>query len=170
MFKIFTDEYNNIVSYKYDEKYIENHQKGFGYFSIITSSKMTSSEAIDIYRNRDSVEKLFRALKSDLDYTKYRIHSSSSLRGKTFIVFLATIIRSQIFNNTRELRKQNRKEYTVNSIINELSNIEVTKNAKDIYIRRYSLTAKQKNILSKFKLKEKDIDNTVDILNNQFKQ
>ena len=41
----------------------------------------------------------------------------------------------------------------------ELSNIEVLKNTKDIFTRRYSLTDKQKNIFNKFNISEKDINN-----------
>lgn len=166
-FKLQADKEGYLVSYTKNDDLIEAEARSLGFFSIITSSKMSASDALDAYRDRDSVEKLFESLKSELDYKKFRVNTGRSLAGKTFITFLATIIRSRIYYNSKPLRKNDRKQYTTNAIINELSNIEITKNAKDIYTRRYSLTAKQKNILSKFNISEKDIILTTNSINNR---
>ena len=166
-FKLKADKQGYLISYKENEEYLDNLSDTLGFFSIISSSDMSSSKALSIYRDRDTVEKLFEALKTDMDYEKYRVSSSSSLRGKTFMIFIASIIRSRIFYKTKDLKDTNRKDYTVPAIINELLNIEVSKNAKDKYVRRYSLTSKQKNILSKFNLTEKDIDRLLIDLNNR---
>lgn len=166
-FKLKFDNYGYFKRYEVNHDYIENTSYNSGFFSIITSANLTAKEALDIYRNRDTVEKLFESLKSSLDYTKFRVGSNSSLIGKTFITFLATIIRSRIFYQTKDLKTKDNKSYTIPSIINELNNIEVTKNAKDIYIRRYSLTSKQKTILNQFKLTDRDIDASTHNLNNR---
>ena len=55
-----------------------------GFFVIVTSKKMSAQEALDIYRNRDSVEKIFRMLKSGLEYDTFLVHSQSSLEGNTY--------------------------------------------------------------------------------------
>lgn len=166
-FKLKYDDYGYFKSYEVNHEYIDDTSYNNGFFCIITSKQMDARMALDIYRDRDTVEKLFESLKSQLDYTKFRVGSSSSLIGKTFITFIATIIRSRIYYQTKALRLKDNKSYTIPAIINELNNIEVTKNAKDIYIRRYSLTSKQKNILNQFGLTDKDVDLSINRLNNK---
>ena len=155
------------MSFKRNEKYIKELIDSAGYFCIVTSRKMSAKEALDTYRDRDTVEKLFESLKSELDYKKFRVNSDSALAGKTFITFLANIVRSRIYYNSKKLKVKNKKDYTVPAIINELNNIEVTKNAKDIYIRKYGLTARQKNILTEYKIKESDIDSLTKGINKR---
>lgn len=167
LFKLKYDDNGYLLSYKINDKYIDDKSFSSGFFCIITSEEMSAKEALDIYRNRDIIEKLFESLKSELDYKKFRVSSNSSLKGKTFITFLANIIRSRIHYDTKALRNKNKKDYTIPAIINELSNIEITRNAKGIYVRRHSLTSKQKNILAKFNIQDKDIDKITDRINNQ---
>lgn len=167
MFHLLANKEGYLTSYKVNERYMKKESDNYGFFAIITSKEMTSKEALDIYRDRDTVEKLFEALKGELDYSKFRVSSNSSLKGKTFVTFLASIIRSKIYYNTKSLRLKSKKDYTIPAIINELSNIEITKNAKDTYVRRYSLTAKQKNILNCFNMTDKDIDTLVKQINDK---
>ena len=165
-FRLKADKDGYLVSYTSNDRYIDDLSDTFGFFAIVTSKKMDAGKALDIYRDRDSVEKLFEVLKTEMDYNRFRVSSTSSLRGKTFIIFIASIIRSRIYYQTRSLKQKNRKDYTVPAIINELSNIEASRNAKDIYVRRYSLTSRQKTILSQFGLTEKDIDSAIERLNS----
>jgi len=166
-FKLKADEEGYLISYKTNEEYLDELSDTFGFFCIITSKNMNAKEALNIYRDRDSVEKLFESLKSEMDYKKFRISSSQSLKGKTFIIFVSSIIRSRIYHLCKPLKVKNRKDNTVPAIIRELNNIEVSKNAKGNYVRRYSLTAKQKNILSQFNLAEKDIDAAIVDINGK---
>lgn len=166
-FKLKADEEGYLISYKTNEEYLDELSDSLGFFSIVTSKNMSAKEALDIYRDRDTVEKLFESLKSEMDYKKFRVSSSGSLKGKTFIIFISSIIRSRIYHLCKPLKDKNRKDNTVPAIIRELNNIEVSKNAKDKYVRRYSLTAKQKNILAQFKLTEKDIDKAVNDINDR---
>lgn len=45
---------------------IEKELELCGFFVIVTSRKMTASEAIDLYKSQDTSEKLFRGDKSNL--------------------------------------------------------------------------------------------------------
>jgi len=166
-FKLKSDKEGYLVSYQTNEDYLDKLSDTLGFFSIITSQNMSAKEALNIYRDRDTVEKLFESLKSEMDYKKFRVSSTQSLKGKTFIIFISSIIRSRIYHLCKPLKDKNRKDNTVPAIIRELNNIEVSKNAKDKYVRRYSLTAKQKNILAQFKLTEKDIDKLVIDINSR---
>lgn len=105
-------------------------------------------------------------MKSELDYNRFRVYSDDGVEAKTFVTFLANIVRNEILMKTKPIRK-NRKDYTVQAIINELSRIEITKNSNDEYIRRYGLTKKQKEILSCFELNEDKINSYVKEVNKR---
>ena len=62
---------------------------------MASSVEMTCSEAIDAYSKRDCVEKAFRSF-----------------------------LRDAVFHSSRNLRKKNRKNYTISAIIKELNKIE----------------------------------------------
>lgn len=157
-FHLIYDNNGYFKGYKRRNRYIQKEIDGLGYFTLVTSEKMTAEEALDIYRNRDNVEKVFRMIKTELDCEKYRVHSTESLKSKTFLVFIAAIIRNEIFRKTKEYRMGNRKYGTVSAIIKELDKIECTRGTNHKYTRRYVLTSKQKRILKCFGTTEKDID------------
>ena len=119
---------------------------------------MDAAKTLDIYRGRDNIEKLFRSLKSGIDFNKARVHTTESLKSKVFITFIAMIVRNEMFQKMEELRKKNRKAYTVPGILSELENIECTRNSAGKYRRKYALTSKQKQILKQFEMDEKYID------------
>lgn len=164
-FKLSYDINGYFKGYKLDSKKINDKLSKCGYFMIISSKDLSAKKILDIYRNRDSVEKIFRALKSSLDYEHFRVHSDSSLKAKTHITFIASIIRNEIHQKLLTLYEENRKSYTVTNCLYELDNITTTLNSRDIYIRKYGLTAKQKKILKQFKLSEKDIDLEIQRIN-----
>lgn len=152
---------NYFIGYQRNSSYIKKELKSLGFFFIITSCEMDASKALDIYRGRDNIEKMFRSLKSGIDFNKARVHSTESLQSKVFITFIAMIIRNEIFQKTKPLYKKNKKAYTVPGIISELENIECTRNNEGIYRRRYALTVKQKQILKQFDIDEKYIDKSI---------
>lgn len=160
------DKNGYFLSFKRNNDFIQNQLDHLGFFVIMTSEEMEASRVLDIYRNRDNIEKLFRSLKSGVDFNKYRVHSEESLKSKTFITFLAMIVRNEIFQKTKEIRKENKKDYTVPGIISELENIECTKNTNDKYMRRYAMTAKQKKILKQFEIDEKYVDRRISDFNS----
>lgn len=72
---------------------------------------MTASEALGIYRKRDSVEKIFRMLKTGLEYDTFRVHSQTSLESKTYVMFLASIVRNYMYQGLKEVaRKEKTKK------------------------------------------------------------
>ena len=52
---------------------------------------MSAEKALDIYRSRDNIEKMFRSLKSGIDFNKAYIYSTESLKSKVFITFIAML-------------------------------------------------------------------------------
>ena len=162
------DEKNELLSYEIKADYIDSVTENLGFFCIISSEEMTASTALTLYRKRDGIEKMFRMLKTELNYDTFRVHSDSSVLGKTFIMFIATIIRNEIHNRLAELIKSDRKNYTVNSSLRILKEIEISKNSKNIYVSKYALTSKQKSVLEALNVKEKDLKNGINDFNSRF--
>ena len=161
--KAFNLHYNSagyLESYKRKENYLQRMMNEAGYFVICTSEKMTEEEALNIYRNRDQSEKLFRVLKTELDYDKTAVYSDASVRTRTQLTFLATIVRNSIFQRLKPIVKEtgDRKNYTVNAALHSVENIEITKNTHNTYARDYGLTKVQKNIFRAFDMTDAEVD------------
>lgn len=157
-----------LKSYSIKSDEIDDITKNYGFFVIVTSKEMTAKEAIDIYRNRDVVEKLFRMIKTELGYNTFRVYDDKSVISKTFLIFIASIIRCEIKNKLIKLYEKDKKTYTVNSSVRLLDQIEITKNSKDKYVLKYAATAKQKNVLLALNIKEHDIIKAVSTFNSRF--
>ncbi|APG67969.1 hypothetical protein LOB22_09095 [Lactobacillus delbrueckii subsp. lactis] len=71
-----------------------------GYFAIVTSEKMTASEALNLYKSRDISEKLFGSDKTLLGNRSFRVASSQAAEAKIFIQFIALIANFPEFYNS----------------------------------------------------------------------
>ena len=154
-FKLKFDYNGYLESYGRNERSIKKEIDRLGYFVLITSEEMSAGDALSIYRNRDSTEKLFRALKTGLEYDTYRVHSQRSLEGKTHVMFIASIVRNHLFQVLKENRGKDKKNFTVPAAISELEKVVAIKDKNGKYVRRYGLTAKQKKVLKPFGIDDK---------------
>ncbi len=168
-FRLKFDDHGYMKSYRRDEKKIEETAAQYGFFVIVTSKKMDASEALDIYRSRDSSEKMFMSLKSGLGYDTYRAHTQKSLEAKTHVAFLAGIVRNELSRKLKKISGKDKKNYTVPAAIRELEKITAVQDARGRYIRRYGLTARQKKIMSAFGINEKQVNDTVNAINKRIK-
>ena len=126
-----------------------------GYFVIITSRKMTAKEAINLYKSRDTSEKLFQGDKSYLGNKSIRVHTDESASAKIFIEFIALIIRNKIYTYLKEEKKNLDKKpnyMTVPAAIKELEKIEMIRQLDNVYRLDHAVTATQKAILKAFGL------------------
>jgi len=159
----FTDGY--LTKYTRKNSVINDEINDYGFFAMITSENMTAQEAIDMYRKRDSIEKLFRALKTGFEYDNVKVHSSMSLESKTHIIFIASIIRNELFNNLEKIKEIDKKNYTVPAAIRELEKVTITKGSDGKYYRKYGLTKKQRLIMESVGVTDKYIDKMVAFIN-----
>ena len=106
-------------------------------------------------------------LKTGLKYDTFRVHGQPSLESKTYVLFLASIVRNYLYQGLREVaaKEKNKKNYTVPADVSEIEKITAVKNGKNKYIRRYGLAAKQKKILSQFNLNDSNVSRVVNRLN-----
>ena len=66
-----------------------------GFFLIAeTDFKKSSKEILQIYRNRDTVEKSFDNLKNDLDCKRLHVHNADTMQGKLFTAFISLIVKA----------------------------------------------------------------------------
>ena len=75
-FQVRYDKQGHFVSYQERKEAIQRELKLCGYFCIITSEKMTASEALIHYKGRDVSEKLFRTDKTFIGSKsmRYKVH------------------------------------------------------------------------------------------------
>ena len=126
-----------------------------GYFCIITSEKMSAKEAIELYKSRDTSEKLFRGDKSYLGNKSIRVYSEESARAKIFVEFVAKILRCKMYTKLKEEMKKLEKKpnyMTVPAALKELEKIEMVRQLDNVYRLDHAVTANQKTILNAFGL------------------
>ena len=126
-----------------------------GYFCIITSEKMSAKEAIELYKSRDTSEKLFRGDKSYLGNKSIRVYSEESARAQIFVEFVAMILRCKMYTKLKEEMKKLEKKpnyMTVPAALKELEKIEMVRQLDNVYRLDHAVTANQKTILNAFGL------------------
>jgi transposase len=101
---------------------IDEAKKNYGYFALISNEVKDSVEALDIYRNKDQVEKAFGNLKERLSLRRLLVSSEHSLEGKLFVQFIALIYLSYI----KQAMKENNLfgTYTIQGVLDQLDGIE----------------------------------------------
>ncbi|MCX6994806.1 MAG: hypothetical protein NTY13_03140 [Chlamydiae bacterium] len=73
-----------------------------GFQALLTNSMKSSTESLQIYRDKDIVEKCFDDLKNQLDMEPLCMHSSATVDGRLFAQFIALIYIGALL---REMRK-----------------------------------------------------------------
>ena len=153
-------------SYQYNDEAIQNSENKYsGYLCIVTDNlNLTSEQVIDIYRDKDGIEKVFDDIKNVQDCKRLNVQSRSVMEGKMFVIFIASILISEI----RQRMKHNYKEkdsWTIDLIRKKLNKIQLskvkigTKASKDLYSL---ISSSQRAILSALlNVSEKDVSQTL---------
>jgi transposase len=100
------------ISITYNNEAILNHKNKYaGFFCILSTFFKDPIKTLEVYRNKDVVEKSFDDLKNELELNRFRVHTSPRMDAKIFIHFLALIITSKI----RKIYKPNKDLYKFSS-------------------------------------------------------
>lgn len=156
-FDLDIDENGIVTGYRENQANIAHAYGQCGFFSIAATEDLSAEEAIDIYRERDTIEKLFSSMKTGMDCRRFRVHSDESLTTKVFIVFLATILRSQVHRILKTVRENDRKHFTVPAAVHELEKVIALLQQDGSYTLTRKLTSLQKRILKGFGVTEKTL-------------
>jgi len=101
---------------------IDAKLKNSGYFILLSNDIKDSTEALEIYRGKDVVEKAFNNLKERLNMRRTSVSSDVNLEGKLFIQFIALIYLSYIKKKMSD--NDLFKKYTMQNLLDELDVIE----------------------------------------------
>lgn len=170
LYKVNFDVFGYFTSYKRKDNKIKELLNKAGVFVIVTSKEMSAEKALNIYRDRDAIEKVFRMEKSYLGCDVFRVNSNEKLESKVFISFIALILRNEIYQSIKPLYKKNRKEYTVPKVLQQLERLGITKLSDNKYHQRYLLTKRQKDILNVFNINEKEYKAYSEKIENQMNE
>ena len=128
------------------EEALAEAKRNYGYFALLSNEIKDPVEALEIYRNKDLVEKAFDNLKERLNFRRVAVSSEQSLDGKLFVQFIALIFLSYL---TKKMQGNKLfKDYTLQEILDELDVIEcfevpgqqrqvgeITKRQMDLYAK-----------------------------------
>jgi transposase len=92
-----------------------------GFFSLVSNKDFSLHEALQYYREKDSVEKLFNSIKNELHVRPTRCWTQEAIDGSILIVFLAQLVVSMLRYQHASLRKISTK-----FIVQSLSNFALT--------------------------------------------
>jgi len=112
------------------EKVIFNGREGF--FCIKSSQDLTLQEALQTYRKKDSIEKIFNSMKNEIEIKPVRVWTEDSIYGALIIGFLAQLFISLVRYEIKELKTTSTK-----FIINSLMNLTVTVNFRINRSKKY---------------------------------
>ena len=144
-FAIIKHEQGNGFSYHVDNDKVEKLRKDKGYFLLFSTDMESSpSDILDFYRAKDADEKIFAQIKVDMDGDRIRTHNEETTDGKTFVTFIACILRTYLL---RQLSTYLREHSTsMKKVFNQLSNIIILSNQGEYRFAK-ALTKRQKQIL-----------------------
>jgi transposase len=148
---------NADFSFKRNLDAINKKLKQCGFFVLFTNeSEYSSFDVIDIYRQKDIIEKHFDQFKNWIDFYRLRTHNTQTTEGKIFIGFIALIIRSNMLYRLKN--NETTKKLTFEKILIELRKIKAVI-MSDRSENLITLTKTQKNILEVFNVNQNDLLN-----------
>jgi len=104
------------------EAVIAEAKQNYGYFALLSNDVKDPIEALEIYRNKDMIEKAFGNLKERLNLRRLAVSSEQSLDGKLFVEFIALITLSYIKKKMQDNHLF--KHYTLQELLDEFDMIE----------------------------------------------
>jgi transposase len=137
---------------------IDEASKNCGFFCILTNTGISSAEALEIYRRKDTIEKGFDDIKNHIDMKRIRAHTGETVDGKLFCAFIALIIASEMSNCLREYNEAGkRRAVSKRKLISELEKIRVIMASGGKRLMN-PLTKTQRELLAAFKMSEADLN------------
>lgn len=156
------DKKQNLVKVSRKVELIEDEMAHLGCFTIVTSYEASSEIVYNRYMTRDCNEKIFLTNKTFLGAKSARVHSKESLRGKTFIEFIAGIVRNHVFHMFKDLRVKSRAKQMPNSVpilLKEFERIMLTQvKTGGRYILNEGVARLLKELFAAIGLDEKGLD------------
>jgi transposase len=147
-FRITKHETGRGFDFELDNDNIDKMRSRKGFFLIFSTDwTATHDDILYHYRAKDAAEKLFDQMKIDMHGNRIRTHNEITTDGKTFVTFVALVIRTFMLNKLKQFLTDN--SVSLKKVFNQLANITIiTSSTKGRFTK--ALTRKQKDILSAF--------------------
>jgi transposase len=126
---------------------ISQRENRIGRFMLVYRGEYNPTECLDLYRDKDRVEKAFEILNTDLDIFPVRERKLSTFRGLVFILFISLIVRLAMRRMMSE--SWHNRKYSMDKVFLELEKLQMM-NIDGKMIER-ERTKKQKDILEALK-------------------
>lgn len=108
------------------EDAVKKTKRYYGYFTLLSNEKMDAITALQLYRNKDLIEKAFGNIKDRLNLRRLLVSSEKSLDGKLFVAFVALQYLSYIKKRMQEAGLF--RSYTMQTLLDKLNVIECFEN------------------------------------------
>lgn len=104
-----------------------------GFFCLKSDTDLTLERALEIYREKDSIEKIFNSLKNEIQIKPLRVWSDDSIYGAIFLGFIAQLFISLMRYEFNEIKHRSTK-FIKKSLKNLTLTIKSAKNGIKNYI------------------------------------
>jgi hypothetical protein len=141
-------------TYERDKEKIDALGLDFGFFCLLTNTKLSGREVLEEYRGREPIENAFDDLKNHVDMRRMRIHSKEAMDGKMFCAFIALIVVSEMGVKLEEFMRK--KSWSKEHVIIEMEKIHIVPGVEGIRLSD-PLTKTQRDIIESFGLDEDDL-------------
>ena len=131
---------------------IEEKLRHTGWLVLISNCIDNALKSLQIYRDKDVVEKCFSRLKNSMDFKRLRVHGDEVMQNKLFVGFIGSVIMA-LLNRVME-NKNLYKKYTIQELLKLIAKQRVQDiNGQQII---YPLTKTQEQIYAAFGMKTKN--------------
>lgn len=127
---------------------IEKRLQTAGWVVLLSNDVSDARKAMNIYRDKDVVEKGFLRLKNNIDLGRLRVHSANAMQGKLFVGFVASVIMASINKVMADMNLY--KKYTMKELLRVLAKVRI-QDINDQMILS-PLTKEQRIIYEAFKI------------------
>jgi transposase len=121
----------------------------YGFFALLSNETMDAITALELYRNKDVIEKAFGNLKERLNLRRTLLSSEQSLEGKLFVEFIALMYLSYIKKQMQDSTLI--QKYSLPQLLDKLDVIESFENTGQS-MRLGEILDKQRDIYSKLEI------------------
>jgi transposase len=89
----------------FNEAACKEAKKHFGYFALVSNCEKDTFECLRKYRKRETIESYFESMKRRADGTRVRVWDTDTLRGRTFVQFIALCYYEYLSDEIRNMKK-----------------------------------------------------------------
>lgn len=150
---------NGKFEYVRKDNVINEELSKYGYLILLNNDEeMNSLDTINIYRDKDCIEKSFDDLKNSIDMKRLKVHRRETMEGKIFVAFIGLVIKSYMQKELKDYIRE--RNLTIQDILNELKKIKVLEKGTTKVLMQ-PLTKTQKEILEAFDIDENELKSSL---------